>query len=181
MGETTFFWLTRFDDEVEEIKEQIYLIPDIVAKIAVELGFRVPKHILTTDFLVKYKDGQLKAFSIKPNKSIFEKSNYRKSSKWEALVRRQILEKRYWELLEVDWKIVFSEDLNYKKANNIAALMKCYNPKNVTTPDHMYRYLIAHKFLVVDLEDYVPFALIANQYEKEICELYRKVIENETE
>ena len=90
-------------------------------------------------------------------------------------IRRQILEKKYWESLGVEWELVFSEDMNYKKAVNIRSVMQCYDKENVSTPDHMYRYLIAHKHIVVDLDDYIRFAEIANAHEAEIKKLYEEV------
>lgn len=181
VGETTFFWLMRFDDNVEEIREQIYLVPDIIAKVAIQLGIRVPQHVLTTDFLVKFRNGSLKAFSIKPTREIFDKKHYHNISSWERLVRRQILEKRYWEMLGVQWELVFSDELNVKKANNISSIMKCYNSKNVTSPDHMYRYLLAHKYVVTEMDSYIPFAQIANKYKEDIQKIYWQVIGYENE
>lgn len=179
MGEMYFFWMKRFEEGVVEIKEQVIMIPDIVAKVALENGLNIPKRILTTDFLVLYDDGTMKAYSIKSSRKNFDKATCSNESVWKRNLRRQLLEKRYWESLGVEWKLVFSEELNYKKAVNICSVMSCYNMNRVSTPDHMYRYLIAHKHIVVDMDDYICFAEIANAHEAEIRELYERVTKYE--
>lgn len=179
MGEMYFFWLTRFDPHVVEIKEQVVMSSDIVAKIALELGFRIPSRILTTDFLISYDDDTLKAFSIKSSRSVLDKNSYKNINSWNRLVRRQILEKRYWETLGVSWELIFSDELNRFKAMNIQSVMKCYDKERVSTVDQMYRYLIGHRYIVVDLEKTIYFSKIANQWEREIKELYRKVTNHE--
>ncbi len=175
MGEMYFFWLKRFEEKVIEIKEQVIMIPDIVAKVAHENGLNIPNRILTTDFLVLYDDGTLKAYSIKSGRKNFDKETCTDERVWKRNIRRQILEKKYWESLGVEWELVFSEDMNYKKAVNIRSVMQCYDKENVSTPDHMYRYLIAHKHIVVDLDNYIRFAEIANAHEAEIKKLYEEV------
>lgn len=181
MGEMYFFWLTRFDEHVIEIKEQVVMSPNIVSKIALDLGIQIPSRFLSTDFLVLYDDGTLKAFSIKASRKVLNKDTYKNPKRWESMIRRQVLEKRYWELLGIEWKIVFSDELNYRKAVNISDIMVCYDKNRVSTVDHMYRYLIARRHIVIDLEEYVPFAKIAGEYESEIRRLYTEVTENESE
>lgn len=175
MGEMNFFWQTRFDDNVDQIKEQIYLQPEIVTQIATELNIMAPVEVLTTDFLVIYKDGSKKAYSIKYSRKEFDKETCKNERLWRKNMRRQMLEKAYWNSFGIEWKIVFSEELNYKRSTNIQAVMKCYDRKSVSTPDQMYRYLIAHKYILVDMEEYIPFAQIAGMYEAEITELYEEV------
>lgn len=173
-GEKYFFWLLRFDDDVVEIYEQMLMLPKVVAKVAVENNLHKPKNLLSTDFVVRYKDGTIKAYSIKESRNAFKKSCCKSENTWKRNIRRQILEKRYWEALEIEWELVFSEELNRHKAENISAVMKFYNQCDVTTLDHMYRYLIAHKIILVDMEKHIPFAKIANKYELEIRKIYEE-------
>ena len=180
MNEFRFFMITRFDPKVVEIKEQMLMIPGLVAKAAAKNGFRIPTNILTTDFVVFYEDGTIKAFSVKSSKKIFDKERYKDKGKWRALVRRQKLERDYWELLGVEWSIIYGDELNVMEAANIRACLKCYNKQNVSTIDHMYRYLIAHHHVAVDLTQKIHFAKVAKENEEEIRRLYKEVTDNGT-
>lgn len=180
MNEFRFFMITRFDPKVVEIKEQMLMIPGLVAKAAAKNGFRIPTNILTTDFVVFYEDGTIKAFSVKSSKKIFDKERYKDKGKWRALVRRQKLERDYWELLGVEWSNVYGDELNVMGAANIRACLKCYNQQNVSTIDHMYRYLIAHHHVAVDLTQKIHFTKVAKENEEEIRRLYKEVTDNGT-
>lgn len=174
-GEMHFFWLKRFEDDVVEILEQMVMFPKVVAKVALENNLNQPKNLLSTDFVVMYKDGTIKAYSIKSNRNELDRKHCKSEKTWKKNIRRQILEKRYWEALEVEWELVFADELNHKKAVNIRSVMKFYNSNDVVTLDHMYRYLIAHKYILVDMNQYIPFAEIANKNEIEIKKLYKEV------
>lgn len=176
-GETEFFWLLRFDENVVEIREQFALNPKYVAEIAVSLGFRVPKRILSTDFLVSYSDGRVVAYSVKDKRTVLDKTSYKNEGNWKKMIRRQMIEKCYWENIGVEFQMVFAEELNHQRANNIRIVMKCYDPRSVLTLDQKYRYLIAHHHVEVDLDSgFIPFVRIAKENREEIERLYMEKV-----
>lgn len=176
-GETYFFWKLRFDPHVVEIKEQAILFPSILVKIAQKYNWSTPKKIHTTDFLVLYDTGDLIAYSVKRSRKLFDKRN-QSESKWKKLIRSQTYEQEHWESLGVEFKIVFSDEINKIEAVNIMSCMKFYDPKYVSTVEHMYKYLISHRHVVVDLtKAYISSYHISEQSKKEIEKLYHKVKE----
>lgn len=178
-GETYFFWKLRFNPHVVEIKEHVILFPDILAKIADKFSWKTPKRIHTTDFLVLYDTGDMVAYSVKHCRRIFDKSN-QSESRWKMLIRNQTFEREHWEFLGVRFEIVFSDEINKIEAVNIMSCMKFYNMKYVSTVDHMYRYLISHRYVDVDLtKNYISSYHISDQLKKEIEELYQKIIKGE--
>lgn len=175
MGEYYLFWLLRANSHVVEINEQVMMAPHLVAKAANELGIRVPKRIITTDFKVVFDDGTIKAYSVKASRNELCKETCKSLREWERTVRRQALEKRYWENLQIEWNIVFTEEMPIAKAENISAIMQFYNSRDVQTPDQMYRFLIANGHIKVDLDRPLNFAQIANEYEEDIRKIYERV------
>lgn len=169
-GEKMLFWDLRFDENVKEIREQHILFPSLAAKAAVMLGIRVPERILSNDILALYKDGNITAFSVKSDRK--EMNPDTRSGR--AVIRRMALEQLHWEMLGVRFRIVFTEEMDRKRAVNIASAMSCYDSTWVETPDQMYKWLIAHHIVEPDMSQTIAFAKVARENEKEIRELYRK-------
>ena len=76
--------------------------------------------------------------------------------------------------------LLYGDELNVMEAANIRACLKCYNQQNVSTIDHMYRYLIAHHHVAVDLTQKIHFVKVAKENEEEIRRLYKEVTNNGT-
>ena len=169
-GERMLFWDLRFDENVKEIREQHVLSPDLAAKAAVTLGIRVPQRILTNDLLALYKDGSITAFSVKSSRKELDPDT--RSGK--AVIRRMALEQLHWKMLGVGFRIVFTKEMDRRRAVNIESAMSCYDSTWVETPDQIYKWLIAHHIVQPDLSRPIAFAKVARENEKEIRELYRK-------
>lgn len=167
-GERYFFWKMRFDEHVVEIREQQALHPDLVARAAAQLHVPIPADILSTDMVVLYDDGTITAYSVKHSR----KEITTKTAKGRAVIRRQALEKLHWEQLGVEFRIRFTDEMEHYCAENIEAVMVYYDPVWVQTPDQMYKYLIAHHVVEVDMSRPVPFAKIAREHEAAIRKLY---------
>lgn len=177
MGERWLFWTLRYDKHVVEIREQQMLHPAIVAQAAVRLGISVPTEILTTDFLVLYDDGRIVAYSIKCDR----KSLNPDTRNGRKIIRRQTLEKQHWEILGVEFQIVFTNEVNRYRANNIQSVMTYYDPVWVQTPDQMYKFLIAHHVVELDMSRTIEFARIARENEDEIKKLFESEIKSRKE
>lgn len=180
-GENIVFWLLRFNPAVKEIKEQYPMARDVVSEICRDAGFHIPSNILTTDFYVTYMDGSRVAISVKPTRSFLqpEKTVFERERKQRTrCLKRQWLEKKYWERFGVKFVILFTDELNHKLANNIRAVLAFYDHRKVSTVDQMYKWLIAHRFIVVDMEtDYIDFARIAKENAREIADLYHSEVD----
>ena len=170
MGERWQFWLLRYDESVVEIREQHVMHPGLVAKAALQLGISVPKDLLSTDLLALYDDGGITAYSVKRSRSELDPS----TPHGKSVIRRQALEKSHWEMLGVDFKIVFADEMDRHRAGNIAAAMVYYDPIWVSTPDQMYKFLIAHHVVEPDMSRPIPFAKIARENEEKIRKLYER-------
>ena len=160
---------------MKEIREQMVLNPDTVRKICEAKEFRVPIKCLTTDFLVTYKDGSSVAYSVKSDRKVLDKDTYRNPGSYEELLIRQYIEKCYWEQHGVDFRIVFSNELNTVMAQNVAACMLFYDRKYVTDTETKLKYLIAHKKIQIPMEqEILNFAGLAEAARDKLEELYTK-------
>ena len=170
MGEMYWFWKLRYDEEVSEILEQFLLIPEIVARAALKLSLPAPGRVLTNDMLALYRDGHMTAYSIKASRREFDPD----TAHGRAVIRRQALEKAYWDMLGVQFRIVFKEEMDRHQSMNISACMKYYDAASVQTVDQMYKHLIAHHVIETDLSKPVFFAKTANENAGEISELFER-------
>lgn len=155
-GEKWTFLCLRWNDSVEDILEQYAMDPELVQKTALELGIPVPRRQLSTDFLVRYSDGSLKAFSVKNSEEDIEK---------ETVARRQVLEKYYWQSLGVQWELIFKSRINQIKVDNIRICVRYYDPSAVTDRTSLIAHKIARKEICVDMKkEILDFRKLADQY-----------------
>ena len=145
-GEVYYYYLLRWRDDVEDIREQFPLDLADTVEIANKLEIMHPKDDktrMTTDLLVTKTNGQLEAYSIKTNKS--ELDNPRTAEKI-------YIEKLYWESRGVPFFIKFKDDVNKILVQNIIDVVSCYDVKNVHAIQDDIRFRIAHKEISLNLE-----------------------------
>lgn len=145
-GEVYYYYLLRWRDDVEDIREQFPLDLADTVDIANRLEIMHPKDDktrMTTDLLVTKTNGQLEAYNIKTNKS--ELDNPRTAEKI-------YIEKLYWESRGVPFFIKFKDDVNKILVQNIIDVVSCYDIKNVHTIQDDIRFRIAHKEISLNLE-----------------------------
>lgn len=167
-GERYFFWKMRFDEHVVEIREQQALHPDLVARAAAKLHVPIPADILSTDLVVLYDDGRIVAYSVKYSRKEITPDTV----KGRKVIRRQALEQLHWKMLGVEFRIRFTDEMDRVRAENIESVMVYYDPVWVQTPDQMYKYLIAHHVVEVELSRPVAFVKIARDNEAAIRKLF---------
>ncbi len=171
MGEKEFFWIMRFRDDVEQIQEQMMLSSETVRNICEEHGFRIPRNILSTDFLITFRNGIRIAYSIKSGADGFNLD----SPKYGKLLIRQYIEMEYWKRYGIDFRIVLRENLNKTLAVNIEHCMAYYDPAHVQGEEAMLKYLVAHKALAIPLDrEIVRFAGLVKGNEEKVREAYRR-------
>lgn len=144
-GEKKYYYLLRWDDTVSDIREQFPLDLDTTVAVSKKLGFRHPfntKKRMTTDFLVT-RCGHLEAFSVKNNRSDVA-NNHRMQ---EILT----IERTYWEMSGVPFRMLYKEDVNNILVQNIEEVVACYHADAVFDDISRVRYLIAHKLITVDM------------------------------
>lgn len=144
-GEVYYYYILRWDDTVEDIREQFPLELDRTLEIADQLGIKHPHNRstrMTTDLLVTRTNGTLEAYSIKTDRSVLEKERERE---------KLFLEKLYWESKGIPFHICLKEDVNLVYVQNIMDVVSCYDPSRVQDAHGMIRYLIAHKKISVDM------------------------------
>lgn len=144
-GEKYLWYYLRWDDRVQNIYEQYPLDLDCTNEIAVKACVKPMQNgskRMTTDLYVEYTDGHYEAFSVKES---------RKELDDEREVELQFVEMQYWEQLGVPWHLVFKEDLDAIYVQNIEIVTTFYNINDVYDVFSYIKYLIAHKYIDVDL------------------------------
>ena len=115
-NEKNYFYLLEWSDDVLDIREQYPLIDIAMAvNLAGKAGIRYPRdsvsgfpYVLTTDFMLTVPRG-FKARTIKLSSEL---QNARVLEKLE-------IERRYWNSLDIDWRIVTEHEIPVKKVQNI--------------------------------------------------------------
>ena len=174
MGEKEFFWIMRYRDDVELIQEQMMLSSETVRKICEEHGFRAPWIVLSTDFLITFRDASRTAYSIKSSSDDFNPD----SPKYGKLLIRQYIELEYWKRYGVDFRIVLRENLNKTLAVNIEHCMAYYDSAHVTGTETMLKYLVAHKAVSIPMDgEIVRFASLVRGNEEKIREAFWRYVD----
>ena len=128
-NELCFFYLLEWSKQVLDIREQFPLLNvELATDVALCAGIRYPRdsisgfpYIMTCDFMITTAHG-LKARTIK---SASDLTNKRTLEKLE-------IERRYWDSLGVDWKIVTEHEIDFQKAKHIEWLHTA-----ATLPEHL--------------------------------------------
>ena len=174
-GEIYAYYLLRWDDSVIDIREQYPLDLEDTLKIVDFLGYKHPfdrKTRMTTDLLVTYleTDGtrSYKAYSVKESKDVIivcDTDSEVKIGVKNRTVEKLRIEMSYWNLHSTPFEIIFKEDLNRIKVNNIEAVMDYWNIEDVETKIDLIRHLIARKKISVDMESKaLDFIKLADQH-----------------
>lgn len=141
--ERYFFYITEWDDNVVNIREQFPVLDrSKTMEIAEILGYQHPRSnttkvnaVITADFLVTYKktDGELTtvARSIKPHKELQKKRT----------LEKLIIEKYYFESIGIDWAVITEKEIDRNLAVNIQELRDyLLHPYNVDEEILSYLY-----------------------------------------
>lgn len=142
-GEMRFWHILRWNDDVLDIKEQYPLDDNLVDKIYITLfgensvnpEIEATKQ-LTTDFFVTLRNGEKRAFQIKPNLNSINNPH--------DLKRLQV-EKLYFKALGIPWKLIFTDDINLVYFDNIKRAVTYYDASKVHDQTSMYQHLVATK------------------------------------
>lgn len=115
-NELRYFYLLEWSDNVLDIREQ-YPLGDLelATDIASKTGIKYPRdnisgfpYILTCDFMITTQDG----FKARTVKCASELQNIRTLEKLE-------IERRYWQELGVDWRLVTEHEIPLQRVKNI--------------------------------------------------------------
>ena len=156
--EEDLYYILRWDDNVEHIREQYPLNVEYMNEVRKANGLKPLSSMAvpTTDFLVDYKDGSQHAYSVKFKATQFNPDSiqYRgRKNRYAQLIERQHAERLYWESQGIDFSIVTSEDINRVYAKNIAYVMSHYNDLFIVTREQKLMYLLAHKIVTVPMTE----------------------------
>ena len=145
-GEIYYYYSLRWDDTVEDIREQFPLELEKNLDIADKLGIRHPCNRstrMTTDLLVTRTNGSMEAYSIKNERSVLEDARTRE---------KLFLEKQYWQTQGIPFHICLKEDVSITYVQNIMDVVSCYHFSRVQDAHGVIRHLIAHKKITVDMD-----------------------------
>ena len=146
-GEAWLYYILRWDDSVEDIREQFPIDLDTTNQIADKAGImRVAKGLdcMTTDLLVTSHGNKLEAYSVKAGRADLDGNPRSVEKLW--------IEKMYWQLKGVPWKLVYKEDMNRVFADNIRLCIEYYDVKRVHDQISAVKHCIATKQISVDME-----------------------------
>lgn len=160
-AEKNTYLLLRWNDEVEDIREQFPLVLDDTNKIADMYGYQRVNNgrtHMTTDLLVTFKDGTDVAVSVKKNEEdLKDQRTYRKLE----------IERCYWENRNIEWVLVIEErDIDVPKAKNIFNIIGSYNENSLREKGKtgLLKHLLAHKVIVEDMSNEFDFPALVIKY-----------------
>ncbi|WP_297796548.1 TnsA endonuclease N-terminal domain-containing protein [uncultured Marinobacter sp.] len=127
-NEYYFFIYLESQPDVLEINEQFPMLPlSLTRNVANALNIKHPRYpgtstdmVMTTDFLVRLKNGDLRAYSIKPSDALRN----------DRVIKKQAIEKGYWELQGVQWEIILDDQLKTTFSRNLSMLRSFANLPN---------------------------------------------------
>lgn len=130
-NELSFFYLLEWSERVLDIREQYPLLDmELATDVAQRAGIKYPKdnvsgfpYILTCDFMITTEGG----FKARTIKSASELRNKRTLEKLE-------IERRYWNALDIDWRIITEHEIDFQKAKYIEWLYTAANLPEHLTP-----------------------------------------------
>jgi hypothetical protein len=171
-GEAKLWLILRWDDTNLDIREQCRLDLEDTLRISDEFGIRHPKNrttCMTTDLLVTKNDHSEVAYSLKTS---------RKSLNNIRTTEKLFIEKCYWIRSNVEFKLMFKDELNNKLAQNIRLVTAFYKRSSVFDDMSLLKHLIATKQIVVDMESRIlAFDKLYKEY-KDVIKDGRYCIEN---
>lgn len=150
-GEMKFWHILRWNDDVLDIKEQYPLDDNLVDKIYIQLfgensinpEVESDKH-LTTDFFVTLRNGEKRAYQIKPNENSIKNPHD---------MKRLQVEKLYFKSLNIPWKLIFTDDINLVYFDNIKRAVAYYDALKVHDETSKFQHLVATKEIVdIDMQ-----------------------------
>ena len=144
--ELAYFYILDWSDAVTDIREQ-YPLPDLecAVNVAAQAGITYPTdhvsgypYVLTCDFMVTTAEG-LKARTIKMANEL---------EKPRTLEKLEI-ERRYWQIKGIDWKIVTEREIPLQRAKNVEWLCTAQDhyvqSRNFMQEQNMLRLMLSNK------------------------------------
>ena len=176
--EAMLYFLLRWEKSIMHIREQFLLDQQKINAICKHYGFP-HMECCTTDFLVDYGDGSQAAFSVKYSERDFDPQNpkYRgRENKYEELMRRQTVERYFWESQGVSFQIVTRENLPETRVFNIRYIMGFELPLLAVSPTQKMMCLIAHGIMPAgDIDSaYVDPVKMLAETDCDVEELFEK-------
>ncbi len=133
-NERGIFLLLDWSDDVMDVREQFPLDRDITRKIANEMGVVHPMDlktrtdiVMTTDFLIDTCVGNKTIEIARSVKSKTDLDNPR-------TIEKQEIERRYWELKNIDWRMFIDTDIPKKRVENLRWLYEMKSLEGLVTP-----------------------------------------------
>lgn len=171
-AEESVFYKLRMNPEIEKIRDQVPLDPKIVMAAAQKAGLPVPSNILTTDFVVLFRDGRMMAISVKDSRQSITNAS---EKHFEELCRREMLGKLYWENFNVEYMVMYGEDIGIDFVTNARTVLPFYNIfPNVTNGGNLFLHMVARGKIVLDLSD--PRLSFEQEYRKHYPEVEREYL-----
>lgn len=175
-GEEWLVYNLLFDPSVKDIREQFWLSDLTLLKdITDSLGMR-PYSMdtpLTADLFVDHYDGTQVAYQVKCDRESIANSI--------DAQMRMIVEGMYWTKKKVIYQVVYKEDMDPIRADNIEEIFEYYNASAIHDEIGLIKHLMAHKVIEADISHgRIDFKYEAEKNRKVMMDYARKKQLNET-
>ena len=154
-AEADLYYTLRWNPMVLHFREQFLLDGDLINVARKQLGLRpVTELYYTTDLLVDYTDGRRIAFSVKSSKREFDPNDIQykgREQSYARLIRRQNIERVYWESQSVSFFIVTRDSLDLTFARNVRFVMGYWDGSFCQTREQKMMWLVAHRIIEVPM------------------------------
>lgn len=156
-NELHYFFLLEWSDKVLDIREQYPLLDmELATDIALKAGIKYPRdnisgfpYVLTCDFMITTQDG----FKARTIKCASELQNKRTLEKLE-------IERRYWQELGIDWRLVTEKEIPVQKSRNIEWLYT-----SATLPEYLDDHRLQEGILC-QIECGVPVSQVVMSFDE---------------
>jgi hypothetical protein len=157
-NELRYFYLLEWSDKVLDIREQYPLLDmELATDVALKAGIKYPKdnisgfpYVLTCDFMITTSDG-LKARTIKCTSELKNKRTLEKLE----------IERRYWQELGIDWRLVTEREIPVQKSKNIEWLHT-----SATIPEYLADKRLQEEILF-QIENDIPVPQVIMSFDEQ--------------
>lgn len=160
-AELVVYYKLRWDDKVDDIREQYPLDLDSTKQIAEELGVKHPGNgsdPMTSDFYTVMVDGSVQVISVKADRASIAHD--------QRALEKLAIEKIYWAQKNIPWRMMYKEDVSPIEINNLRTCLVYYDPKSVFDQSSLAKHLIATKKFPVNLSVPIDFPALGRKLEE---------------
>lgn len=145
-AELWVYLVLRWNDDIDDIREQYPLDIETTKMIANQLGFRHPGNgtdPMTSDMYIVRKNGTIEIVSVKDSPDVLKDNR---------TVEKLAIEKIYWLQKGINWRLEYKSRQNPVLISNLMLCLPFYKAESVFDQISYAKHLIATKQLSIPLD-----------------------------